>query len=175
MSLSLFDIVGPVMVGPSSSHTAGAARIGFLAGKIAGIAAEQATLYFHPVLMQTYAGHRTHAALIGGLLGYREDDLRLKTALQEAAQRGLTFDVKQVERSGGGAQRLDAGRAKAISGRTPGIAALGQDPCTASSGAKLMATDPKRSVSPNSLLSGYKSNRINWLPISYKSLPQSDV
>jgi L-serine dehydratase len=99
MSLSLFDIVGPVMVGPSSSHTAGAARIGFLAGKIAGIAAEQVTLYFHPVLMQTYAGHRTHAALIGGLLGYREDDLRLKTALQDAAQQGLTFDVKQVEHS----------------------------------------------------------------------------
>jgi L-serine dehydratase len=99
MSLSLFDIVGPVMVGPSSSHTAGAARIGFLAGKIAGIAAEQVTLYFHPVLMQTYAGHRTHAALIGGLLGYREDDLRLKAALEDAAQRGLTFDVKPIERS----------------------------------------------------------------------------
>jgi len=99
MSLSLFDIVGPVMIGPSSSHTAGAARIGFLAGKIAGTAAEQVTLYFHPVLMQTYTGHRTHAALIGGLLGYREDDLRLKTALQDAAQRGLTFDVQQVERS----------------------------------------------------------------------------
>ena len=57
------------------------------------------TLYFHPVLMQTYTGHRTHAALIGGLLGYREDDLRLKTALQDAARQGLRFDVKPVEHS----------------------------------------------------------------------------
>ncbi len=103
MSLSLFDIIGPVMVGPSSSHTAGAARIGFLAGKIAGVAADRVTLYFHPVLMQTYAGHRTHAALIGGLLGYREDDLRLKTALEDAARQGLRFDVKPVEHGPGGA------------------------------------------------------------------------
>ena len=103
MSLSLFDIIGPVMVGPSSSHTAGAARIGFLAGKIAGVAADQVTLYFHPVLMQTYAGHRTHAALIGGLLGYREDDLGLKTALEDAARQGLSFDVKPVEHGPGGA------------------------------------------------------------------------
>jgi len=97
MSLSLFDIVGPVMVGPSSSHTAGAARIGFLAGLIAGSEPLDVILYFHPVLMQTYAGHRTHAALIGGLLGYREDDLRLRTSLQTASKRGITYRVEQIE------------------------------------------------------------------------------
>ena len=97
MSLSLFDIIGPIMLGPSSSHTAGATRIGFLAGLIAGSEPQHVTLNFHPVLMQTYAGHKTHAGLIGGLLGCREDDLRLKTALQIAAQKGLTYDVKQID------------------------------------------------------------------------------
>jgi L-serine dehydratase len=96
MSLSLFDIVGPVMIGPSSSHTAGAVRIGHLAGLIAGGKPQRVTLYFHPVLMQTYAGHRTHAALLGGLLGRREDDAGLVKALEEAHERGLSFAVEQI-------------------------------------------------------------------------------
>ena len=97
MSLSLFDIVGPVMVGPSSSHTAGAVRIGHLAGRIVGGTPQSVTLCFHPTLMQTYAGHRTHAALLGGLLGRREDDPALVRALDEAKERGLTFAVEQID------------------------------------------------------------------------------
>ncbi len=60
MSLSLFDLVGPVMMGPSSSQTAGAVRIGYMARLILGKEAEHITLCFHPVLIQTYAGHRTY-------------------------------------------------------------------------------------------------------------------
>lgn len=97
MSLSLFDIVGPVMMGPSSSHTAGAVRIGYMARLILGREPERVTLYFHPVLMQTYAGHRTHAALVAGLLGYREDDPASTRALEEAKAKGISVSVQPVD------------------------------------------------------------------------------
>lgn len=96
MSLSLFDLVGPVMMGPSSSHTAGAVRIGYLARQIMGQEPRKITLYFHPVLMQTYAGHRTHAALVAGLLGFREADAAGVLALQEAKEKGIDLEIKQV-------------------------------------------------------------------------------
>ncbi|NPV81923.1 MAG: L-serine ammonia-lyase, iron-sulfur-dependent, subunit alpha [Firmicutes bacterium] len=97
MSLSLFDIVGPFMMGPSSSHTAGAARIGYMARLILGREPERVTLYFHPVLMQTYAGHRTHAALVAGLLGYREGDPAGIYALEIAMAKGIAVNVEQID------------------------------------------------------------------------------
>ncbi|MDO5140676.1 MAG: L-serine ammonia-lyase, iron-sulfur-dependent, subunit alpha [Eubacteriales bacterium] len=92
MSTSLFEIVGPVMVGPSSSHTAGMARIGVMAGRIAGFEPERIVLRLSPTLRTTYHGHRTDASLIGGALGWAPNDPKIKHALSVAAERGI--DVK---------------------------------------------------------------------------------
>ena len=89
MSTSIFEIVGPVMVGPSSSHTAGMARIGMMAHRIAGFVPSAITLRLSPVLRTTYRGHRTDAALAGGAVGMSEDDAGLKTALEDIAARGI--------------------------------------------------------------------------------------
>ncbi|MDW7662260.1 MAG: L-serine ammonia-lyase, iron-sulfur-dependent, subunit alpha [Bacillota bacterium] len=97
MSLSIFDLIGPVMMGPSSSHTAGAARIGFLVHQMVKSEIEEITLYFHPVLIQTYSGHRTHAALVAGLLGYREDDPQGVQALHEANKKGINLYIEQID------------------------------------------------------------------------------
>lgn len=96
MTLGLFDVVGPVMHGPSSSHTAGANRIGFLAGKIIGAVPEAMSFGFHPIYYKAYAGQRSHAALAAGCLGYREDDPRSVNAWEEAKARGIAvacFDL----------------------------------------------------------------------------------
>lgn len=85
------------MMGPSSSHTAGAARIGYMARLLVGSQPDEITLCFHPVLMQTYAGHRTHAALVAGLLGYREDDPRGVNALDQAKAEGIRLNIEQVD------------------------------------------------------------------------------
>lgn len=93
MSLSLFDIVGPVMLGPSSSHTAGANRIGYLAGRILGKIPQRVTIRFHEGFLETYAGHRTHSAIMAGLLGYREKDSAGLEALKEAREKGITLEI----------------------------------------------------------------------------------
>jgi L-serine dehydratase len=99
-TLSLFDVLGPIMVGPSSSHTAGAVRIGWLARHVAGRAPVRITLGFHENLMQTYKGHATDSGLVAGLLGYREYDERVRTALQEARRRDISVDVQRLNRPG---------------------------------------------------------------------------
>ncbi len=93
MSLGLFDLLGPIMMGPSSSHTAGAARIGYMAHLIVGNRPLRITLGFHEAFMMTYAGHRTHAALIAGLKGYREDDPQGAGALKELKDEGVKIEV----------------------------------------------------------------------------------
>ena len=82
MSTSVFEIVGPIMVGPSSSHTAGMARIGLMANRIAGMELEHITLRMSPVLKTTYHGHRTDAALVAGALGWAEDSPLLRHSLE---------------------------------------------------------------------------------------------
>ena len=94
MSTSIFEIVGPVMVGPSSSHTAGMARIGMMAHRIAGFVPSAITLRLSPVLRTTYRGHRTDAALVGGAVGMSEDDAGLKTALEDTVARGISIGVE---------------------------------------------------------------------------------
>lgn len=93
MDVSIFEIIGPVMIGPSSSHTAGMARIGRMAHQIAGQAPLSIALTLHQAIRYTYQGHRTDAALIGGALGIREDDPALRTALQLASARGIGTSV----------------------------------------------------------------------------------
>lgn len=98
MELSLFDVVGPVMIGPSSSHTAGAARLAFVAREIAG-EFTHVSFGLHGSFAQTYRGHGTDRALVAGVLGLSPQDERLRHAFEMAAAVGLTYDfyTTQVE------------------------------------------------------------------------------
>lgn len=98
--LSLFDVLGPVMIGPSSSHTAGATRIGWLARQIIGAPPAAITLRFEPGLMHTYKGHGTDAGLVAGLLGHREDDPFIRSALATAKAAGLGPAVEPLAAAG---------------------------------------------------------------------------
>ena len=89
--VSLLDIIGPVMVGPSSSHTAGACRLGLLARCLVGGTPERATVELHGSFARTGEGHGTDKAIVGGLMGFRPDDERLRTALEIAEREGLDY------------------------------------------------------------------------------------
>jgi L-serine dehydratase len=89
---SIFDIVGPVMIGPSSSHTAGAARIGQMAHHFAGEDIVSVKFYLHGSFAKTYRGHGTDKALLAGVLGYKESDEHLKQAFEIADERGISYE-----------------------------------------------------------------------------------
>ncbi len=93
----VFDIVGPVMIGPSSSHTAGAARLGLMARKILGERPVRAEINLHGSFAQTGKGHGTDKALIAGIMGMEPDDVRLRDALVLAEKQGLEYEFRQVE------------------------------------------------------------------------------
>ena len=95
--VSLLDIIGPVMVGPSSSHTAGACRIGLLARCLVGGTPERARIELHGSFARTGEGHGTDKAIVGGLLGFSPDDERLRTALQIAEQEGLDYRFEKTK------------------------------------------------------------------------------
>lgn len=92
----VFDIIGPVMIGPSSSHTAGAARLSRMARTILGEQPASAVIELHGSFAQTYRGHGTDKAIAAGLLGFNTDDVRLKDALSVAAEQGLDIIFKTV-------------------------------------------------------------------------------
>jgi len=96
--VSILDIIGPVMVGPSSSHTAGACRLGLLARGLVGGTPDTALLELHGSFARTGEGHGTDKALVAGLLGFRPDDARIRTALEIAEGEGLkyTFDKTTI-------------------------------------------------------------------------------
>lgn len=94
--MNVFDIVGPVMIGPSSSHTAGAVRIGYVAGLLLGKPAVKAEIHLHGSFAKTYKGHGTDKALIAGILGMQPDDERIRTSPQLAAQTGLAVTIIPV-------------------------------------------------------------------------------
>lgn len=93
----VFDIIGPVMVGPSSSHTAGAARLGRMARTILGEQPSAVEIGLHGSFAQTYRGHGTDKALVAGLLGLKPDDAHIKDALSSAPQQGLDVDFKTID------------------------------------------------------------------------------
>ena len=95
--MNLFDILGPIMIGPSSSHTAGAARIGNMARTLLGERPVQAKIHLHGSFAQTGSGHGTDRALVGGLLGMKPDDLRIPFAFEEAEKAGLQFTIDSIE------------------------------------------------------------------------------
>jgi L-serine dehydratase len=90
---SLFDIVGPVMVGPSSSHTAGAVRLANLAALIADQPIREVKFVLYNSFAQTYQGHGTDRGLIAGILGYGVNDERIRDAFRLAEAQGLKFEI----------------------------------------------------------------------------------
>ena len=91
---NLFDILGPVMVGPSSSHTAGAARIGLIARQLFGRQPDKAVVNLHGSFAATGKGHGTDKALIAGLLGMKPDDLRIPHSFDIAKEMGMDFTIQ---------------------------------------------------------------------------------
>ena len=86
---SVFDIIGPVMIGPSSSHTAGAARIGRVARSLFGREPKWANISLYGSFAQTYKGHGTDVAIVGGLLDFDTDDVRIINAIDIANEKGI--------------------------------------------------------------------------------------
>ena len=94
---NIFDILGPVMVGPSSSHTAGAARIGLISRQLFGRQPEKARVYLHGSFAATGKGHGTDKALIGGLLGMKPDDMRIPYSFDVAKEEGMDFTIESKD------------------------------------------------------------------------------
>jgi L-serine dehydratase len=97
MPYSAFDIIGPSMVGPSSSHTAGAAKIGRMARELLGEEPRRAVIELHGSFAATGKGHATDRALVAGILGMAPDDERLKDSLEIAKQAGLEVEFREVD------------------------------------------------------------------------------
>ena len=96
-SLSAFNTIGPIMVGPSSSHTAGAVRIGNLAREIVGNDIKEVKVYFHGSFKETYQGHGTDKALIGGLIGFSTENELIKKSFEIAKEKGIKFEFKAID------------------------------------------------------------------------------
>ena len=97
MNISLLDVIGPVMIGPSSSHTAGAAKLAKTAMTIAGRPFSKVLFGLGGSFASTYKGHFTDRALVAGALGMDEDDEHLGESFEIAAQRGLQFEFYEAE------------------------------------------------------------------------------
>ncbi len=95
--MGIFDVIGPVMVGPSSSHTAGAVRIGLFARGLLGKEPDHVSIALHGSFAATGEGHGTPLALLSGLMGLAPDDERIPNALNLAQERGLNYDFKDVD------------------------------------------------------------------------------
>ncbi|MDR1568427.1 MAG: L-serine ammonia-lyase, iron-sulfur-dependent subunit beta [Streptococcaceae bacterium] len=98
---SIFDIIGPIMIGPSSSHTAGAARIGRIVRTIFGEEPEVLDIHLYGSFAKTYRGHGTDVALVGGVLGMAPDDVDLPNSLKIAHDLGIevSFVVHKEEKA----------------------------------------------------------------------------
>lgn len=94
---NIFDILGPVMVGPSSSHTAGAVKIGLIARQLMGRQPEKAEIYLSGSFAATGEGHGTDRAIVAGLLGMKPDDMRIPKSYEIAAEEGLEFTMGKKE------------------------------------------------------------------------------
>ena len=95
--ISVFDVMGPNMIGPSSSHTAGAARIGFLAQKMINGPLKKVEFTLYGSFARTYKGHGTDRALLGGIMGFATDDMRIRNSFEIADHNGLSFSFTTNE------------------------------------------------------------------------------
>lgn len=94
--MSIFDIVGPIMVGPSSSHTAGAVRIGLVARRLLGEEIKSAQILLYGSFLATGKGHGTDKALVAGLIGMKPDDYRIPHSMEIAADRGIDIEFGEA-------------------------------------------------------------------------------
>ena len=94
--MSLFDIIGPIMVGPSSSHTAGAVRLGYVTRKLLGQEIAEAVIGLYGSFLATGKGHGTDRALVAGLLGMKEDDERIPDSFEIARERGMSVRFEEA-------------------------------------------------------------------------------
>lgn len=94
-SINFRDVIGPVMIGPSSSHTAGACRIGNYARAVHNHPIAEVLIELHGSFAKTYRGHGTDRAIIGGLLGFSTDDPRIIDAMTLAEAQGLRFEFRE--------------------------------------------------------------------------------
>src|SRR2546430_12999534 len=95
--VSILDVMGPVMVGPSSSHTAGTARLGRVAREILDEEPLEVKFYLHPPLAATYRGHGSDFALVGGAIGLNVDDPRIPEAIRIAEQMGVDVEFAEED------------------------------------------------------------------------------
>jgi L-serine dehydratase len=95
--LNIFDVMGPVMVGPSSSHTAGAVKIGFVSRQLIREEISSADIYLHGSFLATGKGHGTDKALIAGLLGMKADDIRIPESFRIADEKKLNYRFYGIE------------------------------------------------------------------------------
>jgi len=96
---SIFDMIGPVMIGPSSSHTAGVVRIARAAIRVLGGKPDEASITFYNSFARTYEGHGSDRAILGGLMDFTTDDPRIKNALELAQLQNLKFNFKSIANS----------------------------------------------------------------------------
>lgn len=89
--ISVFDVLGPNMIGPSSSHTAGACAIAYLAQKMKSGVLREVEFTLYGSLAKTYRGHGTDRALLGGIMGFATDDVRIRDSFEIAEERGIVF------------------------------------------------------------------------------------
>jgi len=92
--ISAFDVIGPNMIGPSSSHTAGAVSMALMARKMFNKTITKVTFTLYGSFAKTYRGHGTDRALLGGTLGFQTDDLRIRDAFAIAEQEGLDYTYR---------------------------------------------------------------------------------
>ena len=96
-NVGVFDVLGPIMIGPSSSHTAGAARLGKMARTIVGRQIKEVNFLLHGSFRETYRGHGTDRALVAGILGMNPDDVRLRDALSSAEKEGIQIEFTPAD------------------------------------------------------------------------------
>ena len=96
----IFDIIGPIMIGPSSSHTAGAVRIGLMAGQLTEYDPVEIQLQFHGSLAEVYHTHLTDAGVLAGLMGFQVDDERIRHAFEIAEGKGISVQCEKVDIQG---------------------------------------------------------------------------
>lgn len=94
--MNVFDIIGPVMVGPSSSHTAGAVKIGYVSRKLLGEDVKKAEILLYGSFLATGSGHGTQLALVAGLLGMLPDDIRIPDSFSLAKESGMEFSFGEA-------------------------------------------------------------------------------
>ncbi|PWL43839.1 L-serine ammonia-lyase, iron-sulfur-dependent subunit beta [Christensenella sp. MSJ-20] len=120
---SVFDIIGPRMVGPSSSHTAGAARLAYTVHRLAGYDVRRVAFTLYGSFAETGRGHGTDKALIGGILGFAPDDMRIRDAYELAQEAGLSVELIFSQEP---MPHPNTVRIEAVNGRGESIEVLGE-------------------------------------------------